>query len=34
MDAIYTPARTGHRVDLPRVARRDAFRGPEPDHEL
>ncbi len=30
MEAIYASARTGRRVDLPRVERRDAFRGPEP----
>ncbi len=30
MEAIYTAARTGRRVELPRVDRRDAFRGPEP----
>ena len=30
MEAIYASARTGRRVELARVARRDAFRGPEP----
>ena len=31
MEAIYAAAKTGRRVDLPRVAGRDAFRGPEPE---
>ncbi len=31
MEAIYAAARSGRRVDLPRVAKRDAFRGPEPE---
>ncbi len=29
MEAIYATARSGRRVDLPRIAQRDAFRGPE-----
>ncbi len=33
MEAIYAAAKTGRRVDLPRVAKRDAFRGPEPEAE-
>ena len=33
MTAIYAAAKTGRRVELPRVAKRDAFRGPEPQSD-